>query len=219
MKSILMSIKPKWVAKGYSVYKHTFPNSKIYIGITSQKPYLRFDNGNGYKTNPMKRAIKKYGWENVKHEILFENLTKEQAEQKEVELIKQFNSNNIKFGYNVAKGGHSNNGYKHTERTKEKMSEWHKGKKFSKETKEKMSKWQIQKNNLKNKKFGRLRALYPLHINNKLFWHCICDCGNETDVRPDHLKLEKVKSCGCLKIEKSTERIRRVNNEKHTYIN
>lgn len=30
---------------------------------------------------------------------------------------------------------------------------------------------------------------------------------------------EKVKSCGCLRIEKATERIRRVNNEKHTHIN
>ena len=60
---------------------HTFPNGKRYIGITKQELNARFDNGNGYKNNPMKRAIKKYKWENVKHDLLFDNLTKEQAEQ------------------------------------------------------------------------------------------------------------------------------------------
>lgn len=217
MKAILVSIRPEWVAKTYIVYKHIFPNNKIYIGITSQTPKNRFDNGNGYKTNPMKRAIKKYGWENVRHEILFENLTKAQAEQKEIELIKQFNSNNIKFGYNVAKGGHSNNGYKHTEKTKRKMSEWHKGKTFSKETKLKMSLHQIE--HLENKTFGRLKVINYFHKNNRVWWHCVCSCGKETNVRADHLKLGKIKSCGCLAKEMSIEKIRRVNNEKHTFIN
>ena len=216
-KAILLSIKPKWVAKTYSVYKHIFPNGKVYIGITSQKPQDRFDNGNGYKTNPMKRAIKKYGWENIQHEILFTNLNKEQAEQTEVELIKQFNSNNIKFGYNVAKGGHSNNGYKHTEETKRKMSDWHKGKKFSEETKLKRSLQQIE--HLENNTFGRLTAVTYFHKNNKVWWHCVCSCGQEKDVRADHLKLGKIKSCGCMRNEISTERIRRVNDEKHTSIN
>lgn len=31
----------------YSVYIHTLPNNKVYIGITSQKPKARWDNGRG----------------------------------------------------------------------------------------------------------------------------------------------------------------------------
>lgn len=47
-------------SKKFIVYKHTSPNGKIYIGITSQVPNHRWRNGNGYKTNPyFTRAIKK----------------------------------------------------------------------------------------------------------------------------------------------------------------
>ena len=53
---------------------HVFPNGKKYIGITAQALERRFDCGRGYQINPMKRAIKKYGWENVRHELLFNNL-------------------------------------------------------------------------------------------------------------------------------------------------
>lgn len=92
--------------KKYIVYKHTFPNDKVYIGITSCiKPNGRWRNGKGYETQYVYRAIKKYGWDNIKHEILFDNLTKEQAEKKEKLLIHQYKSNNCKFGYNIENGG------------------------------------------------------------------------------------------------------------------
>lgn len=42
---------------------------------------------------------------NFEHNILFENLTKEQACIKEQELIKHFNSMNRDFGYNSTSGG------------------------------------------------------------------------------------------------------------------
>lgn len=32
---------------------------------------------------------------------------------------------------------------------------------------------------------------------NIIYWHCICDCGNETDVRTNNLVTGNVKSCGC----------------------
>ena len=34
--------------KKYCVYKHIFPNNKVYIGVTCQKPEYRWRNGKGY---------------------------------------------------------------------------------------------------------------------------------------------------------------------------
>lgn len=102
------------IEKNYYVYKHTFPNGKVYIGITSLKPEHRWNNGNGYlkKTKDdkydqplMAYAINKYGWDNIKHEILFKGLSKEEAEGKEIELIEQYKSNKKEFGYNFENGG------------------------------------------------------------------------------------------------------------------
>lgn len=97
----------------YCVYKHTFPNGKLYIGITSKTPEKRWKkDGAGYQSQRhVYNAIKKYGWNNIKHEILFEHLTKEAAEQKEVELIARFKSNQEQFGYNHAEGGGVNRGF------------------------------------------------------------------------------------------------------------
>ena len=93
----------------YSVYKHTNKiNNKVYIGITSQEPTSRWKNGLGYQTQrKFYRAILKYGWDNFSHEVLFINLTKEEACKKEKELIKKFNS--IDNGYNSLKGGEVEN--------------------------------------------------------------------------------------------------------------
>ena len=35
----------------YKVYIHKFPNNKVYIGITLQKPEYRWRKGNKYKGN------------------------------------------------------------------------------------------------------------------------------------------------------------------------
>lgn len=91
----------------FYVYKHTNKiNNKVYIGITSQKPEERWSNGNGYlRCTRFHNSIKKYGWSNFKHEILFSNLTKEEAFQKEKELILEYNSTDERFGYNLKEGG------------------------------------------------------------------------------------------------------------------
>ena len=92
----------------YIVYRHISPSGKSYIGITHQKPNLRWRlKGQGYKQCPVfYNAILKYGWKSFKHEILFENLTFEDACKKEIELIKEYNSL-APNGYNVDVGGYS----------------------------------------------------------------------------------------------------------------
>jgi hypothetical protein len=106
----------KWV-----VYKHTSPNNKVYIGITSTKPERRWRCGEGYIANKhFYNAIKKYGWDNFKHEILYEGLTLQEASIKEKELIKHFNSMNQNFGYNLTSGGRSD--FRFSESALRKMS-------------------------------------------------------------------------------------------------
>jgi len=92
---------------GFKVYMHIFPNDKVYIGITKQSIKRRWRKGYGYKGQAVYDAILKYGWNNIKHIILFENLTQEEAEEKEIQLIKLFNSTSHNKGYNVLKGGYN----------------------------------------------------------------------------------------------------------------
>ena len=127
--------------KNHYVYMHIFPNNKVYIGITSKKPEYRWNNGNGYNSqNMMRRAINKYGWKNITHLILFDNLTKEQAEDKEIELIAYYKSNDINFGYNLSIGGEkSSKGVKRTEDFKNNIKDKITGIKRSEETKQKLS--------------------------------------------------------------------------------
>lgn len=126
----------------YTVYKHTVPNGKVYIGITNRSPETRWGkNGNGYKRNThFYNAINKYGWESIKHEILFVNLSKETACQMEIKLIEEYDSTNILNGYNKSTGGDNGNaGVKESASTKLKKSVAHKGKKLSEEHKKRLS--------------------------------------------------------------------------------
>ena len=92
----------------YFVYKHTSPSGKVYIGITSNSLQRRWKGGHGYVTNPhFMRAIKKYGWEAFKHEVLAEGLTEQDAKRMESELIAQYDSTNPTKGYNVDPGGNT----------------------------------------------------------------------------------------------------------------
>ena len=92
--------------RDYKVYKHTFPNGKVYIGITRLKTWQRWSGGHGYKNQPlMWKAIQKYGWKNIKHEVICANLTKAEAEAMEIETIRAYSANNRRYGYNIDNGG------------------------------------------------------------------------------------------------------------------
>lgn len=93
----------------YVVYMHKNKiNGKVYIGITSNSPKRRWDCGRGYKNQILfYRSIQKYNWDNFEHIILFENLSFDEACLKEQELIKEYKSNERKYGYNYSIGGDS----------------------------------------------------------------------------------------------------------------
>lgn len=87
-------------------------NGKCYVGITSKcPPQKRWGvNGVGYKGQYFYNAINKYGWDNFEHHVLFDNLTIDEASQKERDIIKELKANDREFGYNVADGGYCNIG-------------------------------------------------------------------------------------------------------------
>lgn len=98
------------------VYKHTNKiNGKIYIGITCQKPEVRWGkDGIGYKPHydnePTKfwNAICKYGWDGFTHDIIEEGIeTAEDAAIREKYWVKYYNS--YLNGYNSDEGGRANN--------------------------------------------------------------------------------------------------------------
>jgi len=102
--------------KTYCVYCHTnLINGKKYIGQTCRKPQLRWGvNGIGYLKKNKKglfnqplfaNAILKYGWDNFSHEIIASNLTQEEANKLEFELINLYNTQDDEFGYNIVDGG------------------------------------------------------------------------------------------------------------------
>lgn len=109
--------------KKYKVYIHTCPNNKKYIGVTSQNDADdRWLGGHGYRNNEhFFRAIKKYGWSKILHEIVGDGLTEEQAIGLERELIKTCNTMNPMFGYNNTNGGEIKKEY--SEESIRKMSE------------------------------------------------------------------------------------------------
>ena len=115
----------------YTVCKHTTPSGKVYIGITKQKPEQRWDYGNGYRQNKhFYSAILKYGWENIRHEIVANGLTKEQACDLEIELIAEYHATDPRYGCNNSTGGeHGSLGVHPSAETRQKMSEANKGQK------------------------------------------------------------------------------------------
>jgi group I intron endonuclease len=88
-------------------------NNKSYIGITNNiKTRFEYHRTRYNKTNkgefiekPLYKAFRKYGIENFKFVVLFENLSVEEAKSKEIELISELKTLTHENGYNVTKGG------------------------------------------------------------------------------------------------------------------
>jgi len=126
------------------IYKATFPNQKCYIGQTvdfenrkSSHKSCSFNENNVSYNYPFSKAVRKYGWENIKWEILNENLpNKEHMDMWERLWIFVENSNDPKFGYNITIGGE---GLGHGEDHPNFGKPVNLGNKFSEEHKKKLS--------------------------------------------------------------------------------
>ncbi len=59
---------------------------------------------------------------------------------------------------------------------------------------------------IENKQYGRLTVQNFAYKKlegkiNRMFWNCLCSCGNFSEVRVDHLTSGRIQSCGCLQKE------------------
>lgn len=94
------------------IYKITnLINNKIYIGKTKRDLNTRWlehcRDAKNYQenNNPLHAAIKKYGKENFIYEILEDNISEQELNEREKYYIKYYNSKSHDLGYNVTDGG------------------------------------------------------------------------------------------------------------------
>jgi group I intron endonuclease len=95
-------------------------NSKKYIGKsvefkTRMGTHRRMADGCRYLNN----AIRKYGWDNFKKEIIIDDVPEEDLSNLETSYIDVENTL-APNGYNLTKGGEGSSGYKHTDETRKK---------------------------------------------------------------------------------------------------
>lgn len=126
------------------LYRHLKPNNEVFyigIGTTKERAYSKY-NRNKY----WRQIVKKY---NYKVEIIFDNLTWDEACKLEISLIWLYGRKDLKKGTlcNLTNGGEGNFGMIHSVETKLKMSNSAKNVKWSKERK------------LNNKKFHELNKV------------------------------------------------------------
>lgn len=128
--------------KTWALYIHTSPSGKVYVGITCKKPEDRWGvGGKNYKRCPaIYNAICKYGWDNIRHQVLAVGLSKKDAIFWEKTLISIYK--NLGLSYNVTDGGEGLLGCKRqiSPEWRKKISESHRGLHHSEETRQKMSK-------------------------------------------------------------------------------
>lgn len=142
---------------GFTVYVHRNKlNGKVYVGITSRKPSVRWNNGKGYYQNKhFSAAIEKYGWDSFEHIIVASDCTKEDAFLMEEELIAKYQSNNALYGYNNSIGGECPAlGAKWDDEMKKRQSESHVGRLLTDEHKANISKGKKGRPNGKSGFYG-----------------------------------------------------------------
>ena len=61
-------------------------------------------------------------------------------------------------------------------------------------------------NDLTGERYGRLFVVgRSENRGKKVYWHCVCDCGGETDVQTFDLIFGKVRSCSCYRRDRQIE--------------
>ena len=188
----------------YTVYQQrNLSNGKSYIGMTSQEPKYRWNNGNGYKDNSkMWSDIQNSDWnKDWEHNILGNFEDKQEALNVEEMFIWLFDSTNE--GYNTS--AYSSHSCKHSKESKKKIAEAKTGEKhpmfgkhFSEESRKKISQSKGVNGILQFSKDGEFIAEYPSLMEASRQTGCnhgnICECckGNHKSAGGFIWKYKKI---------------------------
>ena len=121
-----------------TIYKLTSPSGKHYIGQTTNlkdRKRCLYNPNKYYSGHKLDNAIKKYGIENFKYEIIIQIINadkiklREKLDELEIFYIEKYNS--YRDGYNMTLGGSGSTGCFQTESSKKAISEKAKGRKGS----------------------------------------------------------------------------------------
>lgn len=127
----------------YRVYMLVFPNEKVYIGVTSKAPSLRWKRGKGYCYNEvMYDDILLFGWDSIVKKIVFRTQDETEAYEKERELIEEYDSTNPNKGYNHGYKGINNSNVDLSDESRRKIGSSLKGRKMSDIARQHMSEGQ-----------------------------------------------------------------------------
>ena len=193
------------------IYKYTSPSNKVYIGQTINEKNRKRQHresalrGEGFYFHA---AIRKYGYENFKYEIIFEirnndlDYTKKVLNDREKYFIALYESTNREKGYNLCKGGDGIVGHKMSEKQKELLRSIHKGKPLSKEHRLKISisnkgnKATFPNGNPKAinglKRKAKEKRILVEQYNKKTFilinkYNSICEASDKTGINASHI--------------------------------
>ena len=88
----------------HCIYRHTCPDGTVYIGQTfSGETEHRWQGGNSYKGQKFYEAIARFGWDNITHEVIEDNIPDDIVDERERFYIKQHDS--FAHGWNATIGG------------------------------------------------------------------------------------------------------------------
>ena len=86
----------------YKIYVHVFPGGKRYVGCTSKPLKERWNGGLGYENQKsMFHAIITHGWNNTRHYVIMDNLSREEALLYEAAFIRGWKTYMKSKGYNT----------------------------------------------------------------------------------------------------------------------
>lgn len=124
----------------FYIYCHTSPSGKRYIGQTSVEPKKRWNNGLGYlNCTYFKHAIDKYGWDNIRHDIICVVHSEKLAHLFEQHYIQKYDTFNHDKGYNLTLGGEGTLGHKLSDEAKRRIGEANTGNFWDEERKRRRS--------------------------------------------------------------------------------